>query len=103
MFTNIIDDEYKRIDLFKSNYFSSILFNVNLGGCFSSSSFAISISNWVHNNYKYKGTSQRGVVAIVLICNIVVSEFELQLGHHIHFLSNTLEKGMKHLVSPAIR
>ena len=38
--------------------------------------------------------SLRGVVANVLDCDIVKSEFELQSRYYVHFLTNTLGKGM---------
>ena len=37
----------------------------------------------------------RGVVANMLGCDTVVSEFKLQLCHYIHFRANTLGKDMK--------
>ena len=41
----------------------------------------------------------RGEVANVLGCNIVVSEFELQLRYYIHFQTNTLGKHINSLIS----
>ena len=38
------------------------------------------------------------VVAKVLDCDIVVSEFELQPHYYVHFRTNTLEKGMNLLI-----
>ena len=35
-----------------------------------------------------------GIVANVLDCYIVVSEFELQSRYYVHFRTNTLQKGM---------
>ena len=35
-----------------------------------------------------------GIVANVLNCDIVVSEFKLQLHYYIHFWTNTLGKSM---------
>ena len=43
-----------------------------------------------------------GVLANVLDCNIVVSEFELQLCNIIHFWTNTLEKGMNPFIPLAM-
>ena len=40
----------------------------------------------------------RGVVANVLDCNIVVSEFELQSRYYVHFHTNTITKSMNFLV-----
>ena len=42
--------------------------------------------------------SSHGVVAKVLNCDIVVSDFDLQLRHYIHFQTNTLRKGMNLLI-----
>ena len=42
---------------------------------------------------------QYGVVANVLNCDIVITEFELQLLFSVHFWSNTLGKGMNSLSS----
>ena len=42
--------------------------------------------------------SNRGLVANVLDCDIVVNEFELQSCCYVHFLTNTLGKGMKPLI-----
>ena len=44
--------------------------------------------------------SLRDAVAYVLVCNIVVNEFELQSGHNVHFQTNTFGKGMKPLSRP---
>ena len=44
----------------------------------------------------------RGVAANVLDYDIVVRKFELQLRYYDHFRSNTLCKGMKPLISPAM-
>ena len=40
------------------------------------------------------------VVAIVLVCDIVVSEFELQSCYYVHFRTDTLGKGMNPLIPP---
>ena len=42
------------------------------------------------------------VVAIMLVCNIIESEFELQLHYYIHFWTNTLRKSVKPLILPAM-
>ena len=39
-----------------------------------------------------------GIVAILLDCDILVNEFELQLWYCIHFWTNTLGKGMSSLI-----
>ena len=39
-----------------------------------------------------------GIVANVLNCNIIVSEFKLKSQNHIDFWTNTLEKGMNFLI-----
>ena len=38
----------------------------------------------------------------VLDCGIVVSKFVLQSRYYVHFRANTLEKGMKPLIFPAM-
>ena len=38
-------------------------------------------------------------MATILVCNIVVSEFEVQLHYYVYFWTNTLRKFM---ISPAI-
>ena len=38
------------------------------------------------------------VMVKVLDCGIVVSKFEFQSYYHVHFWSNTLQKGMNHLI-----
>ena len=43
-----------------------------------------------------------GVVANMMDCDIVVSEFELQSRYYYHFLSNTLGKGMNLLIPQAM-
>ena len=40
-----------------------------------------------------------GVVANMLNCDTVEREFKLQSHNHNHFWTNTLEKGMKPLIS----
>ena len=35
-------------------------------------------------------------------CEIIVSEFELQLRYYVHFQTNTLEKGMNPLILRAM-
>ena len=46
--------------------------------------------------------SPRGLVANVLDCDIVVSEFEFQLRYYVHFWTNILEKGMKPFISSTV-
>ena len=41
-------------------------------------------------------------MADVLDCNIVISEFELQLHYYVQFLSNILKKGMNSIIIPVI-
>ena len=41
--------------------------------------------------------SSHGVVANMVGCDIVVSEFDLQSHHYVHFRANTLGKGMNPL------
>ena len=43
----------------------------------------------------------RGVMVKAIDCEIVVTEFELQLRYYIHFLANTLGKGMSPFILPA--
>ena len=50
----------------------------------------------VISSTKDKEKSLRGLVANVLDFDIVVSVFELQLLNYVHFLTNTLGKGMDH-------
>ena len=46
--------------------------------------------------------SPYSIVANVLDCNIVVSEFKLQWCYYVHFWTNTSEKSMNLLISPAM-
>ena len=48
------------------------------------------------------GESPRGVMVKVIDDGIVVSVFILQSKYYIHFLANTLEKGMNPLILPAM-
>ena len=43
-----------------------------------------------------------GVVANVMDCNLIVSEFELQLFYYIHYRTNTLGKYMNSIVPPTM-
>ena len=43
-----------------------------------------------------------GVVANVLDCKIIVSEFEFQSPYHFHFRIKTLGKGMNSIIPPAM-
>ena len=47
------------------------------------------------------GGSPHGVVANMLDCNIIVSEFKLQLHYYVYFQTNTLGEGMKLLILPS--
>ena len=44
----------------------------------------------------------RGVMVKAMNCGILVSEFEFQLCHYVHFGTNTLGKGMNLLILPAM-
>ena len=44
----------------------------------------------------------RGVMGKAMDCGVVVSEFEFQSRHYVHFRTNTLGKGMNPLIPPAI-
>ena len=46
--------------------------------------------------------SPYGVVANVLDCNYVVSEFKLQVHYYVHFQSNILGKGMNSFTAPVM-
>ena len=48
------------------------------------------------------GVSPRSVVANVLDCEIVVSEFKLQSYYYVLFRTNTLGKNMNHISSLAV-
>ena len=48
-----------------------------------------------------RGGNSYGIMAKVLGCDIVVSEFEHQLSYYVHFRTNTLRKGMNQLFSLA--
>ena len=60
-------------------------------------SLSLSLSHSVSLNM-YCGCP-RGVMVKVLVCGIVVSEFELQSRYYIHFRTNNLGKGMNSLSS----
>ena len=49
-----------------------------------------------------KGGCLRGVMVEAMDCGIVVSEFVLQSRYYVHFRANTLGKGMKPLILPAM-
>ena len=51
---------------------------------------------------KGKRGNPRGVVANVLDCDIVVSEFELLSRYYVHFRTNALGKGMNFTYLPVI-
>ena len=42
------------------------------------------------------------LVVKVMDCEIIVSEFVLQSHYYVHFQANTLGKGMKPLILPAV-
>ena len=42
--------------------------------------------------------SPLGVVANMLVCDIMVSKFKLHLHYYVHIQTNTLEKGMNSLI-----
>ena len=46
--------------------------------------------------------SPRGIMTFVLDCDFEVTDFKLQMRHYVHFLINTLGKGMNPLISPAM-
>ena len=48
------------------------------------------------------GGGPRGVMAKAMDCGIVVSEFVLQSRYYVHFRANTLGKGMRSLILPAM-
>ena len=43
-----------------------------------------------------------GVMVKAMDCEIIVSEFELQLRYYVHFRANTFGKGMNPLILPAM-
>ena len=49
-----------------------------------------------------KGRGPHVVMAKTFDCIPEVSEFKLQSGYYVHFWTNTLERGMNPLISPAI-
>ena len=44
----------------------------------------------------------RGEMVEAIDCEIVVSEFEFQSRHYVHFRENSLGKGMNPLIPPAM-
>ena len=52
--------------------------------------------------FEYKWGSPSGVVANVLECDIVVSEFELRSRYYVHFRTFTLGKGINPLYPPLL-
>ena len=48
----------------------------------------------------FNGNS-RGIVANVLDCDIVVSEFEHHSPYYVHFRTNTLGEGVNPLITPS--
>ena len=51
---------------------------------------------------KFSGANSRSHVAKVLDCDIILSEFEFQSRHHVHFRTNVLGNGSRPFISPAI-
>ena len=51
-------------------------------------------------NKKTKPNQTYGVMANILNCDIVVSEFRLQSHYYIHFQTYILEKGMNSFTHP---
>ena len=49
---------------------------------------------------KTKTNQPRGVMVKAMNCGIVVREFVLQSRYYVHFRTNTLGKGMNHLILP---
>ena len=52
--------------------------------------------------YLHPSGSPHGVVINMQDCNIIESEFELQLNFYVHFQTNTLGKGMNPLIPATI-
>ena len=50
----------------------------------------------------HKGGCPRGIMVKAMDCGIVVREFVLQSRYYVHFRANTLGKGMKPLILPAM-
>ena len=48
------------------------------------------------------GGCLRGVMVKAMDCGIIVREFVLQSRYYVHFLANTLGKGMNPLILPAM-
>ena len=66
---------------------------------------AVVSDNFVINNYRTWGNTtweSEGVMVEVQDCNLKVSEFECQLQYYVHFRTNTLRKGIKSLIPPAM-
>ena len=54
------------------------------------------------NVINYRGGCPPGVMVKAMDCEIVISEFELQLCFYVHFRANTLGKGMNPFFLPAM-
>ena len=54
------------------------------------------------DHYTYERGCPHGVMVRAMDCGILVREFELQSRYYIHFRANTLGKGMKPLILPAM-
>ena len=52
--------------------------------------------------YEHTGGCPRGVMVKAMDCGIVEREFVLQSRYYVHFRANTLRKGMKPLILPAM-
>ena len=50
----------------------------------------------------FLGRGPRGVMLKAIDCGIVVREFVLKSSYYVHFRANTLGKGMKPLILPAM-
>ena len=50
-----------------------------------------------------KGGNSHGIVAYILDYDIVVNEFKLQLCYNVHYLFNTLRKGVSSIILPTNR
>ena len=58
-------------------------------------------NNNIHTHI-WGGGCPRGVMVKAMDCGIVVSEFEFQSCYYVHFVTNTLGKGMNPLILPAM-
>ena len=58
------------------------------------------ISNFKTLDNLNSGISLRGVVANVVDCDILLSEFELESRYYVHIRANNFRKGMNSLTLP---